>query len=72
MQNMPAELTSTIAFPSTVTEDNSTHMSVLSRHATALEVCDIVYGNSESAVSLDAVERFYESNASKQTYYILQ
>lgn len=40
-------------------------MSVVSRHATALEVCDIVYGNSESAMSLDAVERFYEANASE-------
>jgi hypothetical protein len=44
-------------------------LSVVSRHATALEVCDMVYGNSESEVSLDAVERFYEANASEYLCY---
>jgi len=45
-------------------------MSVVSRHATALEVCDIVYGNSESTASLDAVERFYEANAIYENPFI--
>jgi hypothetical protein len=54
-------MTSTIAFP----RDAGSTVSVVSRHATALEVCDIVYGNSESTASLDAVERFYEANASE-------
>jgi len=65
-------MTSTIVFPRTVTEENSvaTNLSVVSRHATALEVCDIVYGNSESATSLDAVERFYEANAIYENPFI--
>jgi len=45
-------------------------MSIVSRHATALEVCDIVYGNSESSSSLDAVERFYEANAIYENPFI--
>ena len=57
-------MASTVAFPRKVLDAGST-LSVVSRHATALEVCDIVYGNSESTVSLDAVERFYEANASE-------
>jgi hypothetical protein len=57
-------MTSTVTFPRTAAESGSI-VSVVSRHATALEVCDLVYGNSESAASLDAVERFYEPNASE-------
>jgi hypothetical protein len=36
--------------------------SVVSVHATALEVCESVYG--EHPISHDALERFYESSAS--------
>lgn len=36
---------------------------LISMRATALEVCYSVYG--ENATSLDAVDRFYESNAGK-------
>ncbi|KAJ3740909.1 hypothetical protein DFH05DRAFT_1451735 [Lentinula detonsa] len=39
-------------------------LSVSSLHSTALEICEIVYG--EHATSYDAVERFYEASASKQ------
>jgi hypothetical protein len=59
-------MTSTITFPG----DAGSTMSVVSRHATALEVCDIVYGNSESTASLDAVERFYEANAIYENPFI--
>jgi len=62
-------MTSTVAFPRTATGAAST-LSIVSRHATALEVCDIVYGNSESTVSLDAVERFYEANAIYENPFI--
>lgn len=66
---MPAEMPSTIPFPSTATDNGSTGSLVSRHHATALEVCDFVYGNAnhgqETAASLDAVERFYEANASE-------
>lgn len=62
-------MTSTIAFPTASTARHSISrasiisMSVLSgRRATAMEVCDLVYGNAEA--SLDAIDRFYEANAS--------
>ena len=37
---------------------------MLSRQATALEVCELVYGNTDT--SWDTLERFYESVAGKQ------
>ncbi|KAH7914443.1 hypothetical protein BJ138DRAFT_1208604 [Hygrophoropsis aurantiaca] len=52
-----------INLPSVV-RDKSIDMSVVSRHATALEVCDFVYGNSSSPKFLNAVELFYEDHAS--------
>ncbi|EGN92053.1 hypothetical protein SERLA73DRAFT_79932 [Serpula lacrymans var. lacrymans S7.3] len=45
------------------TPAHSIDMSVVSRHATALEVCDFVYGNSHEPSFLDAAELFYEANA---------
>lgn len=36
-------------------------MSTLSRQATALEICDIVYGNSNP--DWEAIEHFYEASA---------
>jgi hypothetical protein len=40
-------------------------MSMLSRHATALEVCDFVYGELEELHEEgDVLDRFYEANAS--------
>jgi hypothetical protein len=47
-------------------------MSMVSLHATVLEVCDYVYGDSEMHTSLDDVDRFYESGAgecSRSTSY---
>jgi len=64
-----AEMTSTIVFPRTVT-DASSNLSVVSRQATAMEVCDLVYGNSKNTASLDAVERFYETNAIYENPFI--
>jgi len=66
---LPAEMTSTVTFPRAATEAGSS-LSLVPRHATALEVCDIVYGNSESTASLDAVERFYETNAIYENPFI--
>jgi hypothetical protein len=40
-------------------------MSVVSLHATALEVCDFVYGESDYPTPLDSIERFYEASASE-------
>ena len=61
---------STIPFPTTVTDNGSTGSLISRHHATALEVCDFVYGNAnhnqETPASLDAVERFYEANASER------
>lgn len=46
-------------------QDGAHNLPVISMRATALEVCYSVYG--ENATSIDAVDRFYESNASKST-----
>jgi len=69
-------MTSTVAFPTTsATRPNSiiaskpavttnfTNMSMVSLHATALEVCHSVYG--DDPVSLDTIDRFYEASASE-------
>ncbi|KAH7931180.1 hypothetical protein BV22DRAFT_1027407 [Leucogyrophana mollusca] len=45
-------------------------MSIVSRHATALEVCDFVYGNSPSPSFLDAAELFYEEHARYENPFI--
>jgi len=44
-----------------VPQDGAHNLPVISMRATALEVCYSVYG--ENATSIDAVDRFYESNA---------
>ena len=40
----------------------------LSRHATALEICDLVYG--AAVPTWDAIERFYESNATYENPFV--
>ncbi|KAF8716419.1 hypothetical protein AX14_012361 [Amanita brunnescens Koide BX004] len=47
--------------PQDAAEQNYPILPVISMRATALEVCYSVYG--ENATSIDAVDRFYESNA---------
>ncbi|KAL1743100.1 hypothetical protein HDZ31DRAFT_83643 [Schizophyllum fasciatum] len=57
-------MTSTVAFPSVSTPSvrtSATSMSLLSIHATAVEISHSVYGDRPS--SADAIERFYEPNA---------
>lgn len=51
--------------PQDAAASNYPNLPVISMRATALEVCYSVYG--ENATSIDAVDRFYESNASKFT-----
>jgi hypothetical protein len=41
------------------------NMSVVSLHATALEVCDFVYGDNDMPAPLDAIDHFYETSASQ-------
>ncbi|TFK55379.1 hypothetical protein OE88DRAFT_1764747 [Heliocybe sulcata] len=56
---------------STITRNSSLgDLSVMSRHATALEVCDLVYGEGDGQTStLDAIEQFYEANAGRTYAY---
>ncbi|KAL1690088.1 hypothetical protein GGG16DRAFT_92845 [Schizophyllum commune] len=57
-------MTSTVAFPSVSTPSvrtSATSMSLLSIHATAVEISHSVYGDKPS--SADAIERFYEPHA---------
>ena len=58
-------MTSTITFPVHTTDQIETmsSISVLSRQATALEICDMVYGN--KTPSWEAIEHHYESSASE-------
>ncbi|KDQ64188.1 hypothetical protein JAAARDRAFT_27813 [Jaapia argillacea MUCL 33604] len=58
-----------IPFPTRPSTQASDAMSVVSRHATALEVCDMVYGEGEPA-SLETIERFYEANAGYENPFI--
>ncbi|KAF8897898.1 hypothetical protein BD779DRAFT_1432771 [Infundibulicybe gibba] len=66
-------MTSTITFPIGPAQSepvpssmsDASRLSVVSCRATALEVCYAVYG--ESSASIDAVDRFYEANASAGT-----
>ena len=57
---LPGPLTN-ILFP-TRSEGSSPNLSVVTTRATVLDVCYSVYG--ESTLSTDAVDSFYETNAS--------
>jgi hypothetical protein len=53
--------------PRASSKSTVTNMSTMSRHATALEVCDFVYGDSnEVHAAPDDLDRFYETSASEQ------
>jgi hypothetical protein len=58
-------MASTIVFPAHTTDqiESMSSVSVLSRQATALEICDMVYGN--KTPSWEAIEHFYEPSASE-------
>ncbi|KAF7975656.1 hypothetical protein HWV62_9119 [Athelia sp. TMB] len=62
----PRPRTNTVDFPLTHTPAASkSSMSLFSaRHATALEVCDVLYGPAHDPAALDAIQRFYEAGAS--------
>ncbi|KAF7967992.1 hypothetical protein HWV62_32405 [Athelia sp. TMB] len=61
----PRPRTNTVDFPLTHTPAASkSSMSLFSaRHATALEVCDVLYGPAHDPAALDAIQRFYEAGA---------
>lgn len=61
----PHTMTSTIVFPAHATDqmESMSSVSVLSRQATALEICDMVYGN--KTPSWEAIEHYYEPSASE-------
>ena len=52
-----------VQFPNTERMASVTDLSIVSMYSTALEVCYSVYG--EPPVSFDAIQRFYEADASK-------
>jgi hypothetical protein len=57
-------MTSTITFPAANDfSDSKSTVSALSRQATALEICDMVYGN--ASPSWEAIEHYYEASAGK-------
>jgi hypothetical protein len=62
---------STLSFPSvsrpaSVALVSGSELSTVSAHqATALQVCDLVYGEAADAPDWEAVEGLYEANASK-------
>lgn len=62
---LPDAMTSTVVFPAHTADqiESMSSISVLSRQATALEICDMVYGN--KAPSWEAIEHYYESSASE-------
>lgn len=60
MAPTPAD-TNAIAFSTTRSTRRLSEMSMVSTRATALDVCYSVYG--ETGMSADAVDRFYEANA---------
>lgn len=62
---LPQSMTSTILFPAHTADqiESMSSISVLSRQATALEICDMVYGN--KTPSWEAIEHYYESSASE-------
>lgn len=68
--------TNTLKFPSTSSATTTTNMSsskalsrndsslsIVSMHATALDVCHTIYG--EATLSTEVINRFYESSASE-------
>ena len=61
----PHIMTSTVMFPAHATDpiESMSSVSVLSRQATALEICDMVYGN--KTPSWEAIEHYYEPSASE-------
>ena len=63
-----ATMTSTVVFPANDVTDSKSAVSALSRHATALEICDMVYGN--STPSWEAIEHYYEPGAGEKVIYI--
>ncbi|THH14301.1 hypothetical protein EW146_g6018 [Bondarzewia mesenterica] len=58
-------MTSTVAFPSS--DRRKSDISVLSRHVTALEICELVYGNAGLA-EWETLEDFYESSANSTAH----
>ncbi|TFY69191.1 hypothetical protein EVG20_g3248 [Dentipellis fragilis] len=58
----PSAMSSTVAFPSADDPKRKSNASVVSRQATALEVCDLVYGRTEP-LDWAALEHFYEASA---------
>jgi len=64
-----ASSSSTIAF-TTSNRYSTANMSVISLHATALEVCDFVYGDTDVPTPLDTIDRFYEASASQYSLHI--
>ena len=66
---LPGPLTN-ILFPTRSGEDGSPNLSVVTTRATVLDVCYSVYG--ESTLSTDAVDSFYETNASKSFGWYLE
>ncbi|KZP13455.1 hypothetical protein FIBSPDRAFT_869281, partial [Athelia psychrophila] len=61
-------MTSTIDFPQTA--NKSTMSLAPARHATALEVCDVLYGPSPSPPDLEAIERYYEAGATYENPFV--
>jgi hypothetical protein len=64
---LPGPLTN-ILFPMRSGEGSSPNLSVITTRATVLDVCYSVYG--ESTLSTDAVDSFYETNASKPSGFL--
>ena len=67
----PHIMTSTVIFPPHASDQLETmsSVSVLSRQATALEICDMVYGN--KTPSWEAIEHYYEPSASEPSVLTL-
>jgi len=64
-------MTSTVVFPAHASDqiESMSSVSVLSRQATALEICDMVYGN--KTPSWEAIEHYYEPSASEPSVLTL-
>lgn len=60
---------SSAVFPSL--DAHKSDVSVISRHATAMEVCELVYGNA-GLTPWDTIERFYESSAGTHVPFLCQ
>lgn len=61
----PHSMTSTVVFPAHASDpiESMSSVSVISRQTTALEICDMVYGN--KTPSWEAIEHYYEPSASE-------